>query len=97
VAGDYEGQPILYVAGWMTETEAALVYMTAPYEFIEPGVFDVAFGETLAALLYIDTATMAEWAVIAYLVGQVELTSAGLDFGDPIEGTVTGELMSWGW
>ena len=97
VAGDYEGQPILYVAGWMSETEAALIYMSAPYDFIAPGVFDVAFGETLAALLYIDTATMQEWAVIAYVVGQVELTQAGLEFGDPIEGTVTGELLSWGW
>jgi hypothetical protein len=97
VAGDYDGTPIIYAAGWMSETEAALVYVTAPHELITPGVFETGFGESLGALLYINTATMEEWEIIAYVVGQVDLQQAGLEFGDPIVGSITGELLSWGW
>jgi spore coat protein CotH len=96
VAGDYEGEPVLYVAGWISQTEAIVVYVTAPHEVIEPGSFEVGFGESGGGLLYIDTATMDEWQWVAFLLGTVHLEQASLDFGDPIVGSIEGELMSWG-
>lgn len=96
IAGDPQGSGVIYIAAWLTRTEAVVVCMTAPDEIIVPGDLDLGFGDTIGALYYIDTATMEDFAFISYLFGSLHLTAAGTVQGDPIEGSIDGDLMSWG-
>jgi hypothetical protein len=39
---------------------------------------------------------MEDFEFVSYIIGTVDLEEAGTSDGDPIVGTMAGELMSWG-
>ncbi len=98
VVGTSHGESVLYVAAWLNSREAVIAYFTAPEDwFEEPGEFELGFEEAVGALFYYDTQTMEDFAFVAYVIGSVELEQSGTASGDAVEGTMSGELMSFGW
>jgi hypothetical protein len=87
---------VLYVAAWISEHEAVIAYFSTPEETLVPGTLEVGWGESAAALYYIDVWTMEDFAFVSYIVGTVQLEEAGTDTGDTVVGSMAGELMSWG-
>jgi spore coat protein CotH len=96
VAGESHGSAVLYVAAWISEHEAVIAYFSTPEETLVPGTLEVGWGESAAALYYIDVWTMEDFAFVSYIVGTVQLEEAGTDTGDTVVGSMAGELMSWG-
>lgn len=96
VVGTAHGESVLYVAGWLTDTVAVLVYMTAPEESFAPGTIELDLDDAVGALFYYDAETMSEFAFLAYVVGEATLQAAGTTSGDPVIGSIEGTLMQWG-
>jgi len=96
VAGESHGTAVLYVAAWISENEAVIAYFSTPEDTLAPGSIEVGFGESTGALYYIDVWTMEDFEFVSYVIGTVELEEAGTGTGDPVVGTMQGELMSWG-
>lgn len=95
VAGITEGQAVMYLPAWLSETEAILVYTALPEEAFQPGHVQLDLGESIGALFYLDTATMEDFQFVAYIVGDLEFIQAGSSSGDPIEGTLEAAFMSF--
>lgn len=96
VAGDTEGLPIIYVAAWMDGTQALIAYVEVYDTALSPGVVPVDFEHAVGALFYQDSATMKDFSFIAYIVGELSLEEASDGSGDPVKGSVTGDLIAWG-
>ncbi len=96
VAGESHGSGVVYVAAWISGNEAVIAYVSTPEDTLAPGTLSVGFGESVAALYYIDVWTMEDFEFVSYIIGTVELEEAGTETGDPIVGSMSGELMSWG-
>lgn len=96
VAGEDGGVPVLYLAGWLSPDEAVLLYFTTTEALWVPGSVDIDLGETVAALFTYDTRLDDDWVLAAYVTGSLTLESAGTTSGEPVKGTLDGNLFSWG-
>jgi spore coat protein CotH len=96
VAGESHGYAVLYVAAWISDHEAVLAMFQTPEEHLGPGSVELSFGESVGALYYIDVWTMEDFEFVSYIIGVVSLEQAGTGTGDPLVGSMWGELMSWG-
>ncbi|MCP4809509.1 MAG: hypothetical protein GY884_29585, partial [Proteobacteria bacterium] len=81
VVGTVHGESVLYVAGWLSDTVAVLVYMTAPEESFEIGTIELDLDDAVGALFYYDAETMSDFAFLAYVVGEATLQAAGTTQG----------------
>ncbi len=97
VAGLSEGQALVFMASWISDYEAMIAYYAGPSDYFAPGSVETGFGESIGALFYIDTLTMEDFELVSYVMGTMEFEQAGTESGDAIVGTLTGELMTWGW
>ncbi len=97
VAGESHEDPVLYVAAWLSPTEAVIAYFTAPESYFVPGSFELDLGTAVGAMFYYDATTMEDFEFMSYVLGSVTLEQAGTDSGDAITGSMTGELLSFGW
>ena len=97
VAGESHGSAVLYVAAWISSTEAVIAYFSTPEDGFEPGAIELGLADSIGALYYIETQTMEDFELLSYIIGTVELDQAGATTGDPVVGRMSGELMSWGW
>lgn len=96
VVGSHGGASALYMAAWVSSTEAILVYYTAPEETFEPGTVSIDLGEVMGALFYIDTTYMKDFELLTYVVGDMVFDQASTETGDPVTGTLYGELLDFG-
>ncbi len=97
VVGSPHGDAVLYVASWLNSREAVIAYFVAPESYFAPGGFELGFDEAMGALYYIDVETMEDFSFVSYIIGSVDMEQGGTDSGDAVVGSLSGELMSFGW
>ena len=81
---------------WCRETEALLLYVQVYGNDLSRGVLPIDFEHAVGALYYFDSATMQDFAFAAYVMGQMNVEEAGDGTGDPVAGTIEGDLIAWG-
>ncbi len=98
VAGDSHGTAALWLAAWISSHEAVVAYWVAPQDYLYDGSdFELGFDTSMGALYYIDVNTMEDFQFEAYIIGSVELEDAGVEEDAAIVGSMSGELMTFGW
>lgn len=95
VAGKNEGESVIYLPAWISDTEAIILWASVDEAAIQPGDIPLDFGGSIGALFYIDTTVMQDFEFVAYVVGELQLDQAATTPGAPIEGRMVGAFMSF--
>jgi len=88
------GEHLLYLASWISDHEAIIVYLVAMPDAWTPGELTIDFDRATAALFYRDVDTMADFELVSYIVGTYTFDEAGTDPGDALSGTLSGDLIA---
>ena len=85
---------LVYMASWISDHEAILIYLVALPSVLQPGELVVDFDTATAAVFYLDTDTMSDFELASYIVGTFTFSELGTNLGDPVVGTLAGDLIS---